>query len=379
MSSSTIEQIADTARDTVSLYFHLPFCRRKCRYCAFFSRAGVTEEEKDAYLRAMETQLCSFPETRQVATVYFGGGTPPLFGIERIEKLLHTVRTHFSLADDAEITLETNPSALSEAEEQTLFRRLQNAGVNRLSIGMQSSSDRELQLLGRTHTFADVQRCVADARAAGLDNLSLDLLFALPEQTTEQFRCSLQAAFDLAPEHLSVYSLQLEEGTAFFRERAQLHFPDEETEEAQYDLLCAMAAQNGFAHYEISSFAKPGMYSRHNLRYWLRGDYLGIGAGAHSFWCGKRFSNRPDLQAYQQDPLHSNDYAAAERIDQTEAQEEAIMLGLRTSYGIPASLVRAERIERMASLGLLQHCGDRVACTERGWRVSNAVIGNLLL
>lgn len=358
----------------ISLYYHFPFCIRKCKYCAFYSVAKTEEALLDAYLQALCLQTRAADENREVVSVYFGGGTPSLLGAERLCKLLTVIREKFSLAADAEVTVEVNPATADEA----FFRALHDAGCNRLSVGMQSSDDEELRRLGRTHTFADVQTCLADARKAGFSDISLDLLFALPGQTQKTFRRSLLDAFSLSPTHLSVYSLQVEEGTAFYRQRQTLSFPNEDEEEAQYDLLCALAAEHGYEHYEISSFAREGHYARHNLRYWQRGEYLGFGAAAHSHWNGKRFSNTADLKAYLADPLGANDYAAAERISETEALEEEILLGLRTSFGIPMRLVPAERVERLCKLKLLIQDGDRVALTERGWRVSNAVIGQLL-
>ncbi len=358
----------------ISLYYHFPFCVRKCRYCAFYSVPAASGQEMEAYLAALRKQTLSVPESREVVSVYFGGGTPSLFGAERLCRLLEQIDAHFRLAPDAEITVEVNPGTT----DKPFFRALKRAGVNRLSVGMQSSDDEELRMLGRIHTFADVQRCVFEAREALFDNLSLDLLFALPGQTTQIFRRSLCDAFALAPEHLSVYSLQLEEGTAFFHHRKTLCFPNEEEEEAQYALLCELAQEHAYLHYEISSFAKSNRESRHNLRYWQRGEYLGFGAAAHSFWNGKRFSNTSDLHAYLSNPLGANDYHTAETLSETEVLEEEILLGLRTSTGIPARLVSAERADRMVALGLMDRRDGRVVLTERGWRVSNAVIGFLI-
>ena len=360
---------------TVSLYLHIPFCVQKCNYCAFYSLPGVEEEIKDKYLQALMCQADSFPEHREVPSVYFGGGTPSLFGAKRLKAMLDYLRTRFFIREDAEITLEVNPGTV----DLPFLQMVRSAGFNRLSIGMQSACNKELAFLGRIHTAEDVKACVEDARKAGFDNVSLDLIFALPGQSKEQLAESLRYAFSLQPEHLSVYSLQLEEGTPFFARRDTLTFPSEEAEEEQYDLLCAMAREAGYEHYEISSFAKDGRYSRHNLHYWQRGEYLGFGPGAHSHWNGKRFSNLPDLQGYLQDPLGCNDYKKAERIDETEMWEEDVLLGLRTSFGIPAHTVPAAPVERMIALGLMERNGDNVCLTERGWRVSNAVIGQLLL
>ncbi len=362
--------------DALSLYYHFPFCTRKCNYCAFYSLPQIGEPEKDAYLSALQEQTLSFPDKRALQSVYFGGGTPPLFGKERLCALLSFLREHKTFRPDCEITMEINP----KTADRDFLLAMRDAGVNRLSIGMQSSDDAQLRALGRIHTFADVCRCVENARSAGFDNYSLDLLFALPDQSVESFAQSLRDAFALQPTHLSVYSLQLEEGTAFFRNRETLAFPTEEVEEAQYDLLCQATREQGFAHYEISSFAKNGCVSRHNLNYWQRGEYIGLGAAAHSFWSGKRFSNLPNLRAYLQNPLDANDYKQSERISETEAWEESVLLGLRTADGIPASSVGGERFGCMESLGLMCRLPNgNIRITERGWRVSNAVIGQLLI
>ncbi len=361
----------------LSIYIHLPFCVRKCNYCAFYSLPAIGEETKNAYLTALKKQAETFApyEQRSVTSVYFGGGTPSLFGAERICELLAFLRTQYRIADGAEITVEVNPGT-ADAKD---LRLLHDAGVNRLSIGMQSSSDTELAMLGRIHGFADVQTCVQNARDAGFDNVSLDLLFALPDQSAETFETSLHDAFAMRPEHLSVYSLQVEDGTPFCERRTELNLPTEEQEETQYDLLCALAREHGYEHYEISSFAREGHYSRHNLHYWQRGEYLGFGAAAHSHWGGKRFANAPDLHAFIEDPTGFDAYKKAERIDETEMVEEDIFLGLRTSFGIPAHLVSAEKVARMVSLGLMGTQGGNVFLTERGFRVSNAVIGQLLV
>lgn len=358
----------------ISLYYHIPFCARKCRYCAFYSLARTDEGTFDAYRDALCAHTRAEADGRAVESVYFGGGTPSLFGASRIRDVLDQARNGFSLLPDAEITVEVNPATA----DGDFFRELASAGVNRVSVGMQSSDDGELAFLGRTHTFADTVRCVSDARDAGIDDVSLDLLFALPGQDVGRFRRSLADAFSLSPTHLSVYSLQLEEGTVFYKQRQTLSFPSEDEEEAQYDLLCAMTAERGYEHYEISSFAKDRHFSRHNLRYWLRGEYLGFGPAAHSFRDRRRFSNTPNLDAYLADPTGANDYAEAERISEAEELEETVLLGLRTAQGIPARTVPADRVDRLESFGLLRRQGDRVALTERGWRVSNAVIGQLL-
>lgn len=361
----------------LTLYIHLPFCVRKCSYCAFYSVPRADETTKDSYLQALKAQAAAFApyEQRAASSVYFGGGTPSLFGAGRICDLLGFLRTQYSIDADAEITVEVNPATVSYDD----LCAMKSAGVNRLSIGMQSSCDGELAMLGRIHSFADVKACVVLARKAGFDNLSLDLLFALPDQTMERFERSVRDAAALQPEHLSVYSLQVEEGTPFCARREELHLPSEEEEEKQYALLCALAREYGYEHYEISSFAKDGHYSRHNLHYWRRGEYLGFGAAAHSHWCGKRFATAPDIASFINDPASFDAFKRAERMDEAEMAEEDIFLGLRTSFGIPAEWVNEAKVARMVGLGLMGTRDGNVFLTERGFRVSNAVIGQLLV
>lgn len=358
----------------ISLYFHFPFCTRKCNYCAFYSVPWATEADKDQYLSALKKQCLSFPESRPVYSVYFGGGTPNIFGAERLCNLLDFIRSHFSLTEDCEITIEVNPCSVT-AED---FRALKRHGFNRISVGMQSSDDSILKKIGRQHTFEQTIRCMENARLAGFTNISLDLLFALPDQTTGMFQQSVRDAISLNPDHISAYSLQIEEGTPFFIRRNELNLPSEDEEENQYKLLCDELSKAGFRHYEISSFAKPQKESRHNLHYWKRGEYLGFGPAAHSHWNGKRFSNINDLKAYLQDPLRANDYKETERISPEEILEEEIMLGLRTDEGIPLSLVQSNVVETLLPLGLVSVSGNRIRITESGWRVSNAIIGRLL-
>lgn len=361
--------------DSLALYYHIPFCRRKCVYCAFYSVPWAGEEDKDRYLRALIAQTESFPDSRPVSSVYFGGGTPNLFGAERIDAVLNTARKRYAVSGDCEITVEVNPGSVTREELQALFR----SGVNRISVGMQSSDDQMLRFLGRQHAFSDVVACVDDARAAGFDNLSLDLLYALPGQTLEQFRQTLTDAVRLGPEHMSVYSLQIEEGTVLSKKCSELVFPSEEEEEAQYDLLCRMLKEAGYRHYEISSFARENRLSRHNMHYWECGEYIGFGPAAHSYWRGKRFSNTPDVRSYISAPLTSNDYSSAERISEEESMEERIMLGLRTDTGIPVRLVSRAKAEWLCRLGYLSLEGESCRMTEKGWRVSNAVIGQLIV
>lgn len=360
--------------DSVALYYHIPFCKRKCIYCAFYSVPWATEEVKDAYLFALLKQTASFPEPREITSVYFGGGTPNLFGPRRLDKLLSEISKRFHLTEDCEISMELNPG-ISCFEDLHAYHM---AGVNRLSIGMQSSDDDTLTLLGRNHTFLDTVNCMNDARKEGYGNISLDLMFALPGMDCGKFEKTLSDALNLEPEHISAYSLQLEEGTPLFMAKHNYIFPDEDEEEREYQLLCSRTGGAGYRHYEISSFARNDHVSRHNMHYWQCRDYIGFGPAAHSYWNGKRFSNKADIKEYIKEPLISNDYDSAESLSEEEVIEEQIMLGLRTDEGVKASLLSKKKVSILMEKGYLFLNDNRVRITERGWRVSNSIIGFLL-
>ncbi len=362
----------------ISFYFHIPFCVKKCDYCAFYSLAEQTEEIKERYFQALLKQLALFPADRAVKTVYFGGGTPPMLGINRLCQLIEAIKGRFVLEEDCEITVEVNPGTV----DYYSLLALRNAGANRLSIGIQSANDRVLKELGRIHSFSQGKACVAWAREAGFDNISVDIMFALPYQSDSEFSESLNLIMSTEPDHISAYSLQLEEGTPLYRKRSELTFPDEESEEAQYDLLCKILNKRGFEHYEISSFAKNGKRSKHNLNYWGRGEYFGFGAGAHSHCFGKRFSAVCDIDDYiagaSLSLLGPTDFDDAEPITPEEAEEERIMLGLRTCEGVLLPESAFEAAEGIAKLGYGRFENGILALNSRGFRVSNSIISEIL-
>ena len=331
----------------------------------------------DAYTDAL---IAAFRGTAERAkayaadTVYFGGGTPSLLGPARLVRLLDALRDCFVLAPGAEITFEASPES---ARDPDTLRVLRSAGFNRISLGMQSADDAELRAIGRVHTAADTRAAVDAARAAGFDNLSLDLIYGLPSQTRARWQENLDAAVSLAPEHLSCYALKVEPGTALYERRERASLPDDDAQADMYlDAAEALAAQ-GYAQYEISNFSRPGFASRHNLKYWTLGEYLGFGPGAHSDFGGRRFAVARDLDAFLRGgaPL-SEDAAPSPR----ERAAERVMLGLRLTRGLPASeLSRAEAVlNACAAHGLAELRAESWRLTPKGFLVSNEIILRVL-
>ncbi len=321
------------------LYLHIPFCRRKCPYCDFFSlpesSAGLADYPA-LLIRQLELAVRRGAWREPFETVFFGGGTPSLLPAEVVAAVLDAVRAAPGLEASAEVTLEANPGTVSPAT-LTGYRA---AGVNRLSLGVQSLDESRLRLLGRLHSVAEARQAVAWARQAGFANLSLDLMFALPGQTTADLNDEIGRLLELAPEHLSCYGLTIEEGTPFhhLHRRGGLEPPDEELYAASFLLLHEKLTAAGYAHYEIANYARPGRQCRHNLGYWQRRPYLGLGAGAHSFlddgW-GERRSAAADLEAFTAALQRGEDPAGTlETFERRGAMAETLYLGLRTAAGV---------------------------------------------
>jgi len=327
----------------------------------------------DAYAAALSDALRAAAPSAvgyAVDTVYFGGGTPSFFGAIRLCALLEAVLARYSVAPDAEVTFEANPES---ARDVSALRALRGAGFNRISLGMQSGSDDELRAVGRIHTARDVTEAVGAARSAGFDNLSLDLIFGLPDQTRARWRQSLAAAVSLAPEHLSCYALKVESGTPLDLERAKIRLPDDDEQAELYLDAVPFLAENGYAQYEISNFARPGRESRHNLKYWTLGEYLGFGPGAHSDFGGRRFAAARDLDAFLAGrDVKSEDAAVSPR----ERAAERVMLGLRLAQGLSAEELApaADVLRECAAHGLAVETGGRWRLTPEGFLVSNAII-----
>ena len=316
----------------VGIYVHVPFCRSKCYYCDFCSRTRADEDIKALYTQRLCEEIDSV--ARQLGddrptgdTVYFGGGTPTLLSPSQLERILSTIERNFGIENGAEITAETNPKT---ADKEKLGE-MRSVGINRLSIGMQSVHDNELHALGRIHTFRDFLDTYLGARAAGFDNISVDLMYGIPEQTKESFARSIETLAVAGPEHISSYSLTVEEGTPFWNRRDKLVLPDEETVSDMYLMMGDILEKYGYEKYEISNFAHKNKESRHNLKYWRREDYLGFGPAAHSFYSGIRFAHSRDIDAYLRGEsiIESSDAIAGE-----EAMDEYVMLGMRLREGI---------------------------------------------
>ena len=281
----------------LGLYIHVPFCKSKCVYCDFYSLPR-SEARMDEYGKALCAHLAETApraERHRVDTVYFGGGTPSYLGHKRLCRLLKTVEKHYDLNKNAEITFEANPDTAGDWRE---LRRLRRQGFNRISLGMQSADDEELRRLGRIHTFQQVKDAVAAARKAKIPDVSLDLIYGLPDQTLERWQDNLRAAVDLGPEHLSCYGLKVEEGTPLWQRRDSENLPGDEAQADMYLWTVEYLKDQGYEQYEISNFARPGHASRHNLKYWTLGEYAGFGPGAYSDFGGVRYGFVRDLDGY---------------------------------------------------------------------------------
>ncbi len=383
----------DVSPAPYSLYLHIPFCQVRCAYCDFNTYAGLSDLIP-AYARALAT------EARQVGvaagrpkahTVFFGGGTPSLLPLDALAHILDAIRDGFALAEDAELTLEANPGTVS----RDYLLGLRELGINRLSFGVQSSHPHELRLLDRLHLFGDAAQAVAWARAAGFEALNLDLIFALPHQTLDRWRQTVERVLALGPDHVSAYALSLEHGTPMraWVYRGLLPMPDPDLAADMYLLGDALLRQNGFAQYEISNWARPGQACRHNLQYWRNLPYLGFGAGAHGYAGGQRYSNVLAPAAYIErmssgaaapfplSPAHQQ----TTPISRDDEIGETMMMGLRlTGEGVALDTFSARfgqalpdrfgrEIKRLSARGLLELTEDRLRLTPEGRLLGNQV------
>ena len=372
-------------KKSLGLYIHIPFCRSKCLYCDFCSFPRPKDELVDAYLRALERDLIQKSDLcreYEVDTVYFGGGTPTSLPGELLPRLLDTVTAHYRISENAEITAECNPTT----ENLSLFRAMRASGFNRLSVGVQSLHEKELKALGRIHSFSDVERTFSDARAAGFSNLSADVMFGIPHQTPESYLQTLEGLAALEISHLSAYGLQIEEGTPFHRMEKSLPLPDEDAAERMYFEGIELLSRHGLEQYEISNFAKEGYESRHNLKYWSCDEYLGFGVAAHSDFCGERFGNSRDLNAYIEGREITEE---RESISFEERKNEYVMLRMRLADGVRASDFEARfgesfqdtfgaRLKKYEASGLVHMTEEGAAFTPRGMYLSNAILSDIL-
>ena len=372
----------------LGLYIHIPFCKQKCTYCDFYSLAG-SESQMDGYVDALcahLAELAPYAAGYLADTVYFGGGTPSFLGEKRLVRILKTAAKKYHIAKDAEITLEANPDS---AGDWKTLKALRRAGFNRISLGMQSACGEELREIGRVHTAEQTAAAVEAIRRAGFQNLSLDLIYGLPRQTMERWQENLAAAAALEPEHLSCYGLKVEAGTPLFACREEVELPGDEAQADMYLYAVEYLAGQGYGQYEISNFAKEGHASRHNLKYWTLGEYMGFGPGAHSDLGGTRYAYERDLEGYIRGVREGGPLLAEnDRIPPMDRDIEWLMLGLRTVYGLdPKVFENRFRRRFRCFLPLLEECREagyavyqegRWHLTPQGFLVSNQIISRLL-
>ena len=374
--------------DKLGIYIHIPFCRSKCDYCDFYSLAG-RDDRMDQYQKALLSHIKETSPLAQdfpVDTIYIGGGTPSYYGAKRLKELLGVIRKLYKVEKDAEVTVECNPDSVDVKS----LKILRKAGVNRLSMGMQSANACELERIHRIHTPQQVNEAATAARKAGFTNLSLDLIYGLPGQTIDSWKATVEHALSLIPQHLSCYGLKVEEGTPLAARVAQGEvLPDDDQQADLYLWTVGRLERAGYPQYEISNFAKPGFASRHNLRYWLTQPYIGFGPGAHSDFGGRRYSFVRDLDAYIQGVLQGGDIIdESEIIPKRERCGEYLMLRLRTVQGINEQEYRSTyfmdfaplqaRLEQFRAQGWAEQTDGRWHFTPKGFLLSNQLIGDLL-
>ena len=360
----------------LGIYIHVPFCGKKCSYCDFYS-VDYTRQTAEDYVSAVLRNIRYYSDKqRTVSTVYFGGGTPSLLAPEQLGSILGDIGNCFALDTQAEITLEANPCTLNEEK----LYELRKTGINRLSIGVQSMIDSELKILGRVHSAERAEGAVLDAAKAGFDNISCDLMIALPNQETESLRYSIERLTALPVQHISAYILKTEEGTPFDCDDIKLRLPDEDSTAGLYCEMVRSLEERGFMQYEVSNFAVKGFESRHNCRYWKCEDYLGIGPAAHSCYNGKRFAVERDITGFIRDDVQS----VTVTDESPCGYEEFAMLRLRLKEGLCFNDVpehRAEIDEKLPPLiheGYVRTDGERVWLTSKGFLMSNSVIEYLV-
>lgn len=380
-------------RQPISLYLHIPFCVKKCHYCDFLSFPGCSLSRQAEYVDAMIQEIHAYREVAEdyeVKTIFLGGGTPSLLEKELVERLFHELYSVWRAAPETEITIEANPGTLSR-EKLIGYHMI---GINRLSFGLQSTIAQELATIGRIHNYEQFLANYYLAREAGFDNINIDIMSALPGQTLISYGKTLERILKLQPEHISSYSLILEEGTDFW-ENAEIEraLPSEQTERIMYHYTKKCLQNAGYERYEISNYAKPGYACLHNQVYWTGGEYLGLGLGAASYWKGARFSNTPDMEEYMENCSRARITENRKEIvtaTQKSRMEEYMFLGLRMirgvsireferRFGIPMNRIYGTVIRSYIGQGLLKIEQDRLMLTERGIDVSNSVMADFLL
>lgn len=371
-----MNQYVSDSRNSLGIYIHVPFCGKKCDYCDFYS-VSYLKSTAEEYVKAVIRNIRNYSDkARMVDTVYFGGGTPSLLTSVQIEAVLSELRESFTLDENAEITLEANPNTVTEQK----LSELRKSGINRLSFGVQSFIDEELKLLGRTHSAERAVQAVTDAHSAGFENISCDLMIALPKQTAESLEFSINKLAKLPVQHISAYILKIEDGTPFCINGIAESCPDEDESAELYLKMVQLLESHGFIQYEVSNFAKPGFESRHNCRYWKCLDYIGIGPSAHSCYGGKRFAVPRDIRSF----IESNIQPAYITDEAPCGFEERSMLRLRLKEGLDLNETGSHRasiekkIPHLIKAGYAEYDGRFVSLTANGFLMSNSVIEYLV-
>ena len=372
----------------VGVYIHIPFCISKCSYCDFYSlpcKNPDNSDSKQRYCISLARDICENGKSYdvKVSSVFIGGGTPTVLTKKQLILIIGALKNTFEFTPNAEFTAESNPATFDKEK----LTALKKAGVNRLSIGMQSACKNELSALNRIHSFDDVTRSFLLARECGFDNINLDLMYGIPFQTIESFEYTLSKAIELSPEHISVYGLQLEEGTPLYKNREKYVFPSDDAICELNQTALEVLSRNGYHRYEISNYSKAGYECKHNLNYWNLGEYLGFGTGAHSYFDGRRFYTESDLKAYSETLKHSDLSVTEEILDQEEKVREYVMLRLRLTKGVETRKLlslskNAEKYLKSAkkyiSLGLMEEKNGFLHFTPSGFNVSNAILSDIL-
>lgn len=362
--------------DMTGLYIHIPFCKRKCPYCDFYSLDNQSEDILTAYVSRLSEEAKGYKDKKiSVDTIYFGGGTPSVLRNSHICEILNEVRESFEVNSNAEITIEANPSSVDLKK----LEGYREAGINRISFGVQSACDNELLSLGRLHSFKKAREAIKNAQAAGFENISADLMIAIEGQTSDSLKSSVSKIAGLGVNHISCYILKVEDGTPY--SKMNLTLPDEDQCAEYYLLASKLICDSGYEQYEISNFAKKGFESRHNLKYWQGEEYIGLGVSAYSYFGGVRYHNKRDLFSY----LRKADIKVIDETDINKS-EEYLTLSLRLSDGISIKkyvalggdfsiLKKAKELPK----SLIKIDRDKISLTNEGFLVSNEIIAKLLL
>jgi oxygen-independent coproporphyrinogen-3 oxidase len=374
----------------LSIYIHIPFCIKKCDYCDFLS-TPATRKRQVEYLAALVNEIrleAGKYSDYMVTTVFLGGGTPSILEAKDIDSVMEVIFAYYNMAENAEITMELNPKTASYEK----LSNVRKAGVNRLSIGLQSADNKELEIIGRIHSYEDFLQTYKWARESGFDNINIDLMSALPSQNMESWTNTLNKVFELNPEHISAYSLIIEEGTKLCENLSDYPvIPDEDEDRLMYQETKRLMTMHGYERYEISNYAKKGYECRHNIVYWQRGNYVGFGVGASSMVENVRWKNTEDIGAYIEHKGNSKDCQAdIQVLGENECMEEYMFLGLRMmkgvsktdfidTFGKKITDIYAEVIDKWTKLGMILDEGDYYRFSDKGIDVSNVILADFIL